>query len=135
MSWWSWGLAWLLESSGSGYQRDTKAPGIQKASVEANGLKPIIALNPRHKKRRPWTSFFVDLVGRGNLNWKSIILIYKVINRFELFLEYLLEYRPLGCLNFHLHDVSEGAPTAVLQIELSSAAIVLPLGRDRLQIA
>ena len=31
-------------------------------------LKPLISPNPGHKKRRPWTSFFVDLVGRGNLN-------------------------------------------------------------------
>ena len=32
-------------------------------------LKTLYSLDFRHKKRRPRTSFFVELVGRGRLNW------------------------------------------------------------------
>lgn len=71
-------------------------------------------------------------MGRGNLNLNAILLIFIVKNLFKLFLEYILEYCSLDFLNFYLHDVSEGAPTAELQIELSKAAIGPQLGRDRL---
>lgn len=94
-----------------------------------------MSLNPRHKKRRPWTSFFVEVVGRGNLNLKDILLIFIVKNLLKLFLEYILEYCSLDFLNFHLHDVSEDAPTAELQIELSKAAIGSQLAVIDLQLA
>jgi hypothetical protein len=47
-------------------------------------LKLLSSLDFRHKKRRPWTSFFVEVVGRGNLNLYSMSLIIK-INLFFLF--------------------------------------------------
>ena len=50
------------------------------------------SLNSRHKKRRPRTSFFVELVGRGNLNPLSKQLIYKIYIDFYFWLEYQLEY-------------------------------------------
>ena len=50
------------------------------------------ALNSRHKKRRPRTSFFVELVGRGNLNLDRIYLIYNGLLFLKMSLEYLLEY-------------------------------------------
>ena len=31
-------------------------------------LNPVISLDFRHKKRRPWTSLDDEVVGRGNLN-------------------------------------------------------------------
>ena len=97
--------------------------------------KALILLDFRHKKRRPWTSLD-DQMGRGNLNWNAMILICIVKKRFYLFLEYLLEYRSLGFLNFHLHDASGGgASTAVLQIELSSAVIGYHLFVIDLQLA
>ena len=55
-------------------------------------LKSEVSLNPRHKKRRPRTSFFVDLVGRGNLNRSIKLLILIDKYRLSIFLEYLLEY-------------------------------------------
>ena len=75
------------------------------------------------------------LVGRGNLNLKDILLIFIVKNLLKLFLEYILEYCSLDFLNFHLHDVSEDAPTAELQIELSKAAIGSQLAVIDLQLA
>jgi len=47
----------------------TEALGIP-GNVEFEGLmdtKVLYLLGFRHKKRRPWTSFFDHLVGRGNL--------------------------------------------------------------------
>ncbi len=38
-------------------------------------LKAPYLLDFRHKKRRPWTSLDVWVVGRGNLNRVAIILI------------------------------------------------------------
>ena len=49
-------------------------------------------LNSRHKKRRPRTSFFVELVGRGNLNCEFMLLIFLVNTFFIFLLEYRLEY-------------------------------------------
>lgn len=72
---------------------------------------------------------------RGNLNLKDILLIFIVKNLLKLFLEYILEYCSLDFLNFHLHDVSEDAPTAELQIELSKAAIGSQLAVIDLQLA
>ena len=53
-----------------------------------------ILVNFRHKKRRPWTSLDVEVVGRGNLNrfFKMMILIDYL--RLKILLEYLLEYHP-----------------------------------------
>ena len=47
-------------------------------------LKSEVSLNPRHKKRRPRTSFFVDLVEPG-----SFELVFKVfvLQRFLSFLK------------------------------------------------
>ena len=55
-------------------------------------LKLLISLDSRHKKRRPWTSFFVELVGRGNLNSYLILLIFIANIWFCFSLEYHLEY-------------------------------------------
>ncbi len=41
---------------------------LKKYGKPPKALKLPYSLNFRHKKRRPWTSFFVDLVGRGDLN-------------------------------------------------------------------
>lgn len=46
----------------------------------------------RHKKRRPWTSFFVEVVGRGNLNCVRNGLILRSIFYLMVSLEYRLEY-------------------------------------------
>ena len=54
--------------------------------------KALILLDFRHKKRRPWTSLDVEVVGRGNLNWPSKLLIYNINNDFNFSLEYQLEY-------------------------------------------
>ena len=51
-----------------------------------------MSLNPRHKKRRPRTSFFVEVVGRGNLNRLSKLLICNINVFFGFWLEYQLEY-------------------------------------------
>ena len=59
----------------------------------------------RHKKRRPWTSFFVELVGRGNLNGIHNKLIYKVNIRFVFLLEYLLEYLHQRLIRIRLAEV------------------------------
>ena len=55
-------------------------------------LKPLILLDFRHKKRRPWTSLVDQMVGRGNLNPISKIMIYMVNICFYFWLEYHLEY-------------------------------------------
>lgn len=63
-------------------------------------------LNSRHKKRRPRTSFFVELVGRGNLNRivKLLILIGNFL--FEICVEYLLEYQRFPQVVEILSDIS-----------------------------
>jgi hypothetical protein len=38
-------------------------------------LKPLCLLDFRHKKRRPWTSLDVEVVGRGNLNLSFKLMI------------------------------------------------------------
>lgn len=48
-------------------------------------------LDFRHKKRRQKTSFFVRLVGRGNLNLAFILLIIMINKRFVFYLGYQLE--------------------------------------------
>ena len=90
-------------------------------------------LNSRHKKDVRGRLFLLKC--RGNLNLKDILLIFIVKNLLKLFLEYILEYCSLDFLNFHLHDVSEDAPTAELQIELSKAAIGSQLAVIDLQLA
>ena len=54
--------------------------GRHRASVNAckADVFPYL-LGFRHKKRRPWTSLDIEMVGRGNLNWLSIHLINKAI--------------------------------------------------------
>ncbi len=56
-------------------------------------MSPLISLNSRHKKRRPRTSFLVQLVGRGNLNLNHNILIFNDIYGLIFVVEYHLEYR------------------------------------------
>ena len=66
-------------------------------------LKTLCLLNPRHKKRRPRTSFFVEVVGRGNLNRSFNLLIIKDYLRFDFLLEYLLEYQLRMSLDSRLY--------------------------------
>ena len=40
-------------------------------------LKTPYFLDLRYKKRRPWTTFFVDVVGRVNVNLQCMLLIFK----------------------------------------------------------
>lgn len=44
-------------------------------------------------KKRPWTSLFDHLVGRGNLNLNNNILIFNDIYGLIFVVEYHLEYR------------------------------------------
>ena len=55
--------------------------------------KALILLDFRHKKRRPWTSLDVKVVGRGNLNWIHNLLVFIGLYVFCFFLEYSLEYQ------------------------------------------
>ncbi|VVM44442.1 hypothetical protein PS619_00455 [Pseudomonas fluorescens] len=48
-------------------QLDPK-PELQHLLDSYIALKPPYLLGFRHKKRRPWTSLDVEVVGRGNLN-------------------------------------------------------------------
>ena len=66
-------------------------------------LKPLISLDFRHKKRRPWTSLDAELVGRGNLNRSFNLLIIKDYLRFDFLLEYLLEYQLRMSLDSRLY--------------------------------
>ena len=63
--------------------------------------KALILLDFRHKKRRPWTSFFVDLVGRCHLNLLSKLLIYKINIDFSFWLKYQLECRAKLATRLH----------------------------------
>lgn len=47
--------------------------GIQKPMAV---LSFTCSLDFRRKKRRPWTSLDVKVVGRGNLNWKDKLLFF-----------------------------------------------------------
>ena len=55
--------------------------------------KPLISLDFRHKKRRPWTSLDEEVVGRGKLN--AIVKLLNLLGKFILWVcvEYLLEYQ------------------------------------------
>jgi hypothetical protein len=60
-----------------------------------------VLLNFRHKKRRPRTSFFY-LVGRGNLNSSTNLLIFIIKFTFLFSLEYQLEYPASVCMVWHV---------------------------------
>ena len=66
---------------------------LQKALEISIAVNALYSLNFRHKKRRPWTSLDVEVVGRGNLNWSIKILISIDNFRLNICLEYLLEYQ------------------------------------------
>lgn len=74
-------------------------------------MKPrsLYLLDFRHKKRRPWTSFFDHLVGRGNLNWSRKLLILKELILFFLGLECFLEYAN------NLYPQTVDSPTIILR--------------------
>ncbi|WP_323145688.1 hypothetical protein [Pseudomonas marginalis] len=63
--------------------------------------KPLISLDFRHKKRRPWTSLDDEVVGRGNLNLLIKLLIYIVNIGFGFWLEYQLECRAKLAIRLH----------------------------------
>ncbi|WP_455885299.1 hypothetical protein [Pseudomonas spelaei] len=69
-----------------------KRLGLRKLHGAPVALKPVISLNFRHKKRRPWTSLDDEVVGRGNLNQFNKVLILKGILSLIFVLEYHLEY-------------------------------------------
>lgn len=55
------------------------------------------SLNPDNKKPAISAGFFWILVGRGNLNPRSKVLIYSVSLDFHFWLEYQLEYQLEYC--------------------------------------
>ena len=81
--------------------------GIQKPLA---ALRSVYLLDFRHKKRRPWTSFFDHLVGRGNLNRFFKMMILKYYFRLNILLEYLLEYHPRIFLNSCLYVDQSSIP-------------------------
>jgi hypothetical protein len=91
------------------------AGGATQVDVDA-----LVFLNFRHKKRRPWTSFFVEVVGRGNLNQLGKSLIYKINNYYYFWLD--TNWNTALHLTTRLHSIWPARFVTMIGSELPIAA-------------